>query len=229
MPSDAAYLTKMSPIARLLVESSKGDFSAIPEWYADFLYHEYDDGDVSMMGTLPKFESENGLESWELDEIFDLLSKVDPEKWPFPQDVTSVDADSILAYQFDESVGIPESTDFVEDNLGASEKVQKVIKVVIESVFGSPVNSIRDHKGKFPSVKNNFLQGSDGSFEGTFLHGDLQFAFEVTPTESGWICAYRLNEKSLDKLDGNTSVKDVQSPEMQNKSKVKKAFRRRGW
>lgn len=221
MPSDVSYLTKISPIARLLVESSKGDFSTIPEWYSNFLYHEYDDGDVSMMGTLPKFESEYGLESWELDEIFEVLSKVDPEKWPLPQDVTAVDADNILAYHFSED---SETLNYIEDNLGASDKVQKVLKAVIESVLGDSVSSIRDFRGKYPSTKNNFLQNSDGTFEGTFNHGDLQFIFEVTPTESGWICSYRLDEKSLDQLD---------SPASSNKQvkvhKVKKSLRHRGW
>lgn len=218
MLSDAAYFSKISPIARLLIESSKGDFAAIPENYADFLYHEFDDGDISLMGTLPKFQSEGGLESWELDEIFDLLSKVDPEKWPFPEDIHSIDADGLLRYQFEECNELNE-WDFIEDNLGASEKVQKVLKAVIQSVFGAPVSSIRDYKDKFPSPKNNFLQSKDGTFEGTFKYEDLKFLFEVTPTESGWICSYRLTEKSLDELGGSGGAG----------TKTKKSFRQRGW
>lgn len=226
MLSDTAYLTKMTPVARLLVESSKGDFSAIPEWYSDFLYHEYDDGDVSMMGTLSRFESADGLESWELDEIFDLLGKVDPEKWPYPEDVAAVNADGILAYCFDEKDGVSESLEFIEDNLGASEKVQRVLKAVIESVFGDSVDSIRDLKDKFPSPKNLFLQNSDGTFEGSFKHGDLRFLFEVTPTESGWICSYRLDEKSLDRLGESESP----APKRKEKTaKKQKPYRARGW
>lgn len=216
MPQDAAYLAKLTPIARLLVESSGGDFSAIPSWYSDFLYHEYDDGDVSLMGTLPKFESEFGLESWELDDIFDLISKVDPERWPNPMSIESVDIDRLVEYHFSE-----ENLEFVEDNLGTSDKVQRVLKAVIESVFGDSVSAIRDKKGKFPSPGNNFLQSKDGSFEGTFKHGELKFLFEITPTESGWICAYRLEEKSLDGLE-------APSPKTEKKMKTK-SFRARGW
>lgn len=216
MPQDAAYLAKINPIARLLVESSCGDFNAIPSWYSDFLYHEYDDGDVSLMGTLSKFRSESGLESWELDDIFDLISKVDPDRWPDPDDIESVDTDRLVSYHFSE-----ECPEFVEDNLGASEKVQRVLKAVIESVFEDSVGTIRDKKGKFPSPSNNFLQSKDGTFEGTFKHGDFEFLFEVTPTESGWICSYRLSEKSLDKLEFPEPKKEV--------SVRRKSFRARGW
>jgi hypothetical protein len=198
MSSDSAYFAKAVPIARLLIETSRGDFASIPENYSEHLFHEYEDGCISLLPSLPKFEVSDDMENWEIDEAIELISKVEPEFWPDLKDIECVDVYGLLN---EGCLQNPHQIDYVEDNLGTSEKVQRVVKAVIESVFGGEVNSIRDRNNNFPSAKNNFLQDSEGTFVGTFKHKDYTFLFEIAPTEKGWLCTYRLNEKSLDKID----------------------------
>lgn len=222
MSSDSAYFTKALPIARLLIEVSKGNFDNVPEEYYDYLYHEYRDGCISLAPGISKFDYHEDLENWELDEAIELISKVKPSFWPDLEDIESIDVPSLLDYHSD-NIG-SNSEDFVEDNLGTSDKVQKVLSAVIESVFGDRVDSLRDRSGNYPSPKNNFLQDNDGTFSGTFKHNDLVFLFEVAPTELGWICTYRLSEKSLDSIKRPESTEKESAPK-----KSRKHIRRRGW
>ena len=220
MPSDSAYFAKVVPIARLLIEASKGDFCSIPSEYSDHLYHEYDDGCVSLAPSLSKFEPYEEMENWELDEAIELLSKVEPYFWPDVEDIASVDVRALLNCK---TGHVGDMLDYVEDNLGTSEKVQKVLKVVIEDVFGDKVSSIRDRNNNYPSPSNNFLQDKDGTFVGTFKFNTLRFLFEVLPTERGWVCTYRLDEPSLDSLE-----KPENMPEG-IKQRARKTVRVRRW
>jgi hypothetical protein len=200
MTLDSAYFAKAVPIARLLIEASRGDFSCIPDSYSEHLYHEYEDGTISLLPSLSKFEVDDFLENWEIDEAIELISQVEPEFWPDVEDIEKVNVGGLLKLD-EEGASDSDHLNYIEDNLGASEKTQKVLKGVIESVFGTGIESIRDRANNYPSPRNNFLQDKDGTFVGTFKFGGLRFLFEVAPTEKGWVCTYRLDEKSLDSLE----------------------------
>jgi len=217
MNPDSAYLAKALPMARLLYEASRGDFECVPETYSEHFSHCFQDGDVSLLSAFSKFSIDGELENWELDEAIELLSKVEPDFWPDPESIEHLDLGGIFSNEQEESL------DFVEDNLSSSERAQKVLSVVIYSVFGEKVDTIRDRSGNFPSPKNSFLQDEDGTFSGTFKYGDYKFLFEVIPTEQGWVCTYRMDEKSLDSLEKNTDIKN------KKKAPQHRKVRNRGW
>lgn len=196
MQSDSAYLAQYPPMLRLLQEASGGDLASVPQSYLDNFYHEYANGEISLIPAAGKLESTDEMEPWEVDEVLEVLSRVNPLEWPDPVDIVGIDADAVI--QADE----PEKfCNFVEDNLGTSGKVEEVLRIVLEEVFGKGVSSIRDNSGNYPSQKNNFLQEQDGTFAGTFKFENHSFKFEIAPTEVGWLCTYRMTEKCLDKLE----------------------------
>ena len=202
----------------MLWEASEGNPSAIPADYCEHLKHEYIDGDVSMVSLLSKFDYTEGLEDFEIEEAIEVLGKVNPEDWPAVEDIQGVSVEELLkVYDEDSS-----SFDYVEDNLSTAEKVEKVLIEVISSVFGDKVSTIRSEKGYFANPKNNFLQEEDGTFAGTFEYDGNKFMFEVAPSESGWLCTYRLHWDSLDKLPPKT---DAPEEEKDYTRKV----RNRGW
>jgi hypothetical protein len=172
---------------------------------------------VSLLSAFSKFSVSSELENWELDEAIEMLSKVEPEFWPDPESIERLDLGAIFLDNQDETF------EFVEDNLGSSEKAQKVILAVIHSVFGETVNTIRDKSGNYPSPRNNFLQDKDGTFSGTFGFEGFKFLFEILPTEQGWVCTYRMSEKSLDSLEKLTDTKGTK------KSQQHRKVRHRGW
>ena len=221
MSSDSAYFAKVLPIARLLIEASRGDFERIPDDYSDHLYHEYEDGCVSLVPAISRFTLTDDIENWELDEAIELISKVEPYFWPDLADIESVDVVSLIR-----GPEFSESEDFVEDNLGTSEKVQRVLASVIQSVFKEKVDAIRDKSGNFPSLKNNFLQDKDGTFSGTFKFDSYKFLFEILPTEVGWVCTYRLDENSLDGLKHSGNIAKAEG---KRQRRLKKNFRYKGW
>lgn len=205
-------------MARLLWDCSQGIPQDIPEDYCEHLKHEYLDGDVSMVSLLSKFDYTEGLEDFEIDEAIEVLGKVNPEDWPAVEDIQGVSVEELLkVYDEDSS-----SFDYVEDNLSTAEKTEKVLIEVISSVFGDKVSTIRSEKGYFANPKNNFLQEDDGTFAGTFEYDGNKFMFEVAPSESGWLCTYRLHWNSLDKLPPKT---DKSEEEKDHTRKV----RHRGW
>jgi predicted Zn-dependent protease with MMP-like domain len=180
----------------MLWAASEGDPSKIPQHYVDHLSHTWSDGDISMVSLLPKFESFSELEDFELEEAIDLLGKVNPNDWPNLEDIDKVSVDNLLKIYDEDTL----SFDYVEDNLGLGEKVTNVLKHTIESVFGEPISTVRSKSGEFPGSNNNFLQETDGTFSGIFRFEEKEFNFEITPTESGWVCTYRMSAKSLDSL-----------------------------
>jgi hypothetical protein len=215
---DSAYTAKFLGIARMLWEASEGNPSDIPEDYCEHLKHEYIDGDISLVSLLNKFDYTEGLEDFEIEEAIEALGKVSPEDWPAVEDVQGVSVEELLKV-YDEDAS---SVDYVEDNLSTAEKVEKVLIEVISSVFGDKVSTIRSEKGYFANPKNNFLQEDDGTFAGTFEYDGNKFMFEVAPSESGWLCTYRLHWDSLDKLPPKTD-----DPEKE-KDYTRKV-RNRGW
>jgi hypothetical protein len=217
---DSAYSAKYLSVARMLWNASEGNPQDIPEHYAAHLNHEYSDGSVSMVSLLPKFEYTEGLEPEEIEEAIEILGKVNPQDWPFTEDIVGIDVEELLKI-YDKDAW-EEGFDFVEDNLSTADKVVKVLREVISSVFGERVNNIRNSRGQLPSVSNNFLLQEDGTYAGTFQYDRKTFDFEVAPTESGWICTYRLDADSFDKLPPIPEKEEV------NNNKRRK-IRARGW
>lgn len=219
MQSDSAYLTQYPPMLRLLQQASGGNLAAIPQHYLDNFVHEYATGEISLLSAVGKLENVEMLESWELDEVFESLSKVCPDEWPSPEDIASINAEAILSCGEEEKF-----CDYVEDNLGTSGKVEEVLRIVLEEAFGKGISNIRDGSGNYPSPKNNFLQEDDGTFAGTFKFENHVFRFEIAPTEVGWICTYRLTEKSLDKLE-----KPLSTAQKKEKASDYRSVRTRAW
>jgi hypothetical protein len=217
---DGAYTAKYLSVARMLWNASEGNPSDIPEHYAAHLEHEYADGDVSMVSLLPKFEYTEGLEQEEIEEAIEILGKVDPQDWPFTDDIVSIDIEQLLKI-YDEAASNDEF-DYVEDNLGTAEKVEKVLREVISSVFGDKVNTIRNSYGNYPNFDNKFLQLEDGTFEGTFKYDGKTFQFEIAPAEDGWLCTYRLSEEDLEKLP-------AKPPMEKEEGYSRRAIRARSW
>ena len=208
-------------MARLLWDASLGVPEDIPDNYTECLSHEYVDGDISMGSLLSKVEDYSELEPEEIEEAIELLGKVNPSDWPYLEDIESVSVEELLRV-YDKDATDPQGFNFVEDNLGTAEKVEKVLIEVISSVFGAKVSTIRSEKGYFANPKNNFLQEDDGTFAGTFEYDGKRFIFEIAPSENGWICTYRLHWDSLKDLPPKTSEKE------ENKDQTRRV-RHRSW
>ena len=206
-------------MARLLWQASEGDPSRIPASYAEHLSHEYYDGDISLVGLLPKVENYSELEDHEIEEAIEMLGKVTPSDWPEVDDIEGVSLEELLRV-YDEDAS---EFDFVEDNLSTAEKVEKGLIEVISSVFGDKVSTIRSEKGYFANPKNNFLQEDDGTFAGTFMYDGNKFMFEIAPAEDGWICTYRMHWDSVDKLP------PIPQQDDQNDNDYTRRVRNRGW
>jgi hypothetical protein len=219
MMSDSAYYAQCVPAALLLLEASGGNPSVIPPAYLDFFEHTFTDGDVSLVSKISTFSDFELLEHEQFIEILEDIAKVNPEEIPYPDSIQRIDC----SIYFDESPS--DCFDFAEDNLGLSEKVEKCVESCIGSVFGGQVQNIRDRKGRYAGIENNFLREEDGTFSGTFSHEGLTFLFELAPTESGWLCTYRLREKTLDKYPSAPKI------EKDREKKVEEARRIRslGW
>lgn len=216
---DAAYQAKYLGIARLLWQASEGDPSRIPSDYAEHLNHVYYDGDISLVGLLPKVEDYSELEPEEIEEAIEMLGKVNPGDWPNIEDVTGISLEELLRV-YDEDAS---EFDFVEDNLSTGERVEKVLIEVISSVFGDRVSTIRSEKNYYASPKNNFLQEDDGTFAGTFMYDGKRFIFEVYPDEQGWGVTYRLHWKDVENLP------PVPDEDDGSKNDYTRRVRHRGW
>ena len=224
MSSDAAYQTRYLAVARMLWSASEGNPERIPDSYSEHLEHRYSDGSVSLVPALSKFEFADTLEPEEWDEAVELLSKVSEDDWPFLDDITSINAEELLRI-YDEDAS--DFEDFVEDNLGTAEKIEKGLAAVIKSVLGEPVDNIRGTSGGYPNSANNFLQQPDGTFAGSFTHGDHKFVFEIFPDEGGWTVTYRLDAATL---DGLPPLHNEDRPEDdEKKTKVFRSPRNKGW
>jgi hypothetical protein len=217
--ADAAYQAKYLGMARLLWQASKGDPSRIPQNYAEHLNHTYVDGDVSLVGLLPLVEEYSELEETEIEEAIEMLGKVSPGDWPDIEDIEGISAEELLRVYDEDATEF----EFVEDNLGTSEKVEKVLIEVISSVFGDKVSTIRSEKGYYGNPKNKFLQEDDGTFAGTFMYDSNKFIFEIAPAEDGWICTYRMHWDSADKLP------PVSQSDDQSETDYTRRVRHRGW
>ena len=192
---DSAYSAKYLAIARMLWDASEGNPSGIPSHYSEHLSHTYADGDISLVSLLNRFEHYEFVEDYEFDEAVELLGRVRPQDWPDIEDIESVSLKDLLNIEDED-----EDFNFAEDNFGTAQTVENGLAKVIESVLGEKVDHIRGKGGDYPSADNNFLQEDDGTFSGTFNHGDHKFNFEIFPDESGWTVTYRLSAETLDNL-----------------------------
>lgn len=218
MFTDRQYLSSCGKSFALVFEGAKGDWDNVAEPYLEYFHHSFDNGDISLLPLFPLVENTEDLAQDELQSVIGVLSRVNPGEWPDAESIESIDALMLLEEQQREPL------DFVEDNLGTSEKVHKVLKTVIEDTFGAPVSTIRSKSGSFPDPGNHFLMEKDGTFSGTFKYEKHTFQFEIAPTESGWLCTYRLSEKSLDRVDRVDNFRKKRGNPFQ-----KKRIRRRGW
>jgi hypothetical protein len=209
-------------MARLLWDASQGNPEGIPPEYAENFNYTYSDGDISLVGLLPKFESYSEMGDFEIYEAIEMLGKVRPEDWPAAEDIEGVSLEEVLRI-YDEDATDPEGYNFVEDNLSTADRVEKVLIEVISSVFGDKITKIRSEKGYYANPKNNFLQNEDGTFAGTFMYDDHKFIFEVFPDESGWSVTYRLHWDSLEKIP---NIPDADNPK---KTDYTRRVRNRGW
>jgi hypothetical protein len=220
---DKAFQAKYLPVARLLWEASEGCFENIPSNYAQHLSHTYVDGDVSLGVLLPKVENYTELEGLELEETIEMLGKVDPNDWPFVDDITSIDAMALLGI-YDEDA--TQDFDFVEDNLGTSVTVEKALKAILKSVLGEEVERVRAKGGGYFHADNQFGQTEDGTWEGKFTADGKDFDYEVFPSESGWTVTYRLTAEALDNLP---PMPPEHLPEEERKQNYNRPRRTRGW
>jgi hypothetical protein len=216
---DAAYQARYLETARLLWEASQGDPGSIPQDYCEHLAHSYADGDVSLVPLLNRVEDYSELDDFEIEEAIEILGKVNPSDWPDAEDVKGVSMKGLLELNEEND----DSLNFVEDNLGTAEKVEQVLTEVISSVFGDRVSNIRSEKNFYANPKNKFLQQEDGTFGGTFMYDGKRFIFEVAPSESGWLCTYRLHHKDLDKLP------PVQDEDTTDVNDYTRRLRHRSW
>ena len=204
---DKAFQVKYLSAARLLWEAAEGCPEDIPSDYSQHLSHTYINGDVSLGCLLPKVEDYSEMEPEEIEEAIELLGRVNPSDWPYIGEISGISLEELLRV-YDSDATDPEGFNFVEDNLGTAEKVEKVLIEVISSVFGAKVSTIRSEKGYFANPKNNFLQEDDGTFAGTFEYDGKKFMFEVAPSEDGWLATYRMHWDDIGKLPPRTDKKE---------------------
>ena len=212
---DGAYTQKYVAVAKMLLDASGGDPARIPRHYAEHLRHEYNDGDISLAYLLPKFEHVDALEDYELEEAIEMLGKVSPNDWPYPEDVDTINTEELLRV-YDEDAS---TSDFAETPGTTSEKAELVLRHAIESVFGDTVDKVRSTSGKYPDEDNQYLQEPDGSYKGSFEYDGKKFDFRLEPDEMGWTLQYRMTASAFDNLPPITDMA----------GQVEESARNRGW
>lgn len=217
---DAAYTAKYLGVARMLWNASEGDPSRIPSSYLRHLDHTWSDGDISLVGCLDRFDCSENIEDFELEEAIELLGKVNPDDWPDPESIESVDPAALLRDNDDNHDDDDESFDFAEITL--EEKVEQVLTHIIESVFGQKVDKVRSMTGKFFGKDNNYGKSEDGSFTGRFEFDGKKFNFQIHPDPEGWSIQYRMMAESYDSLPPVPH-------EMGKKKEEEQHTRGRGW
>ena len=210
---DAAYQARYLGVAQTLIQASGGIPSGVPPAYAAHLNYTYSDGDISLAGLLPKLENFGGLEDYEIEEAIEILGKVNPEDWPYPDEIESVDVEELLrVYDEDSS-----SLDYMETPGTTSEKAELVLRHAIESVFGDVVSKVRSESGQYPDADNQYLQQPDGSYKGSFEYDGKKFDFQLEPDEMGWSLEYRMTAKTFDSLPPITDMESQEDESSRNK------------
>jgi hypothetical protein len=183
-----------------LLQGSGGSFSRIPESYAQHLFHEYSDGSVSLLSKINTFEFSPELEDWQISESLEDLMKVSPNDWPPLEDIAAISLDAVYNGDYEPSLNYSE-LDFSEvSDMEYGNKVARMFKSAIESVFGQEVDSVGDKSGQTPHKGNKYCRDEEG-FKGTFEHDNKKFEFELCKDDAGdWNLAYKLSKASRDKL-----------------------------
>ena len=212
---DSAFQAKYLAVAKMLFDAAEGVPSRIPQHYAEHLRHEYADGSTSLVHLLPKLDHVEALEDFELEEAIEMLGKVSPNDWPYPEDIETINTEELL-HIYDEDASF---SDFAETPGTTSEKAELVLRHAIESVFGDIVQKVRSESGDYPDAENLYLQQPDGSYKGSFEYDGNKFDFQLEPDELGWTLQYRMTASSLDKLP---PISDMGG-------EVDESSRNRGW
>jgi hypothetical protein len=197
---DSQYQVQALRAVQTLLQGSGGVFARIPPSYANHLAHDYSDGSVSLLSKINTFTFSPELEDWQIGEAIETLSKADPADWPSLDDIESISLDHV--YHGDRT--IPRFEDFSDyaevSDIEYGNRVAKMFKAAIESVFGQEVDSVGNSKGEMPNKNNQYCKDGD-SFRGTFTHDEKKFVFELCKDENDeWHLAYHLEKTSRDKL-----------------------------
>lgn len=197
---DSQYQVQALRAVNTLLQGSGGVFSRIPEAYTQHLAHDYSDGDISLLSKIDSFVFSPDLEDWQIGEAIESLTKVNPNDWPLLDDIGTVDLDAVYFGEPEPALDYSEY-DFGEvSDMEYGNKVARMFKNAIESVFGHEVDSVSGPGGKAPSKNNGYCKEKDG-FKGMFEHGGKKFEFELCKDEEGdWNLAYKLEKSSRDKL-----------------------------
>ena len=181
-----------------LWENTQGDVTAFPKSYLENLRYEFSDGDVSMLELIDRVDLGPNASYEDYSQIRDLLTKVDPARFPDPEAVVEVFPENLL-YEIDEpDVDFSEFEDFAEGDVdNMSDKMETFFKKVIASVYLDGVTNVTDKDGNPPNDANNFLLATDGkSFSGVFYDEAPNqpvktFPFTITEGKSGkWSIKY---------------------------------------
>ena len=197
---DNQYQIQALRAVQTLLQGSGGIFSRIPESYARHLAHDYSDGSVSLLSKIDTFTFSPELEDWQIGEAIESLSKVDPADWPSLDDIESISLDSV--YHGDKSTPrFDDFNDYAEvSDMEYGNKVARMFKSAIESVFGQEVDHVGTSKGEAPGKNNQYCKDGD-CFKGTFEHDGKVFDFEMVRDENDeWHLAYKLTKAARDKL-----------------------------
>ena len=181
-----------------LWENTQGDVTAFPKSYLENLRYEFSDGDVSMLELIDRVDLGPNASYEDYSQIRDLLTKVDPARFPNPEAVVEVFSENLL-YEIDEpDMDFSEFEDFAEGDVdNMSDKMETFFKKVIASVYLDGVTNVTDKDGNPPNDANNFLLAPDGkSFSGVFYDEAPNqpvktFPFTITEGKSGkWSIKY---------------------------------------
>ena len=208
---DAAFTAGARRVADFLWEMTEGDVAAFPPSYLETLRHQFEDGRVSMMEIIDRVDLGESATYEDYCELVDRLISVDPEEWPFPEDVVEIQSSRLLhCIEPDLDFSEFENWDFAEEEIVEeaavveeevadpfSAKMEKFFKKVIASVYLDGVSDVTDPEGNPPNEANNYLMAPDGkSFSGIFYDelptGKMKkFPFTISEGEGGkWSIKY---------------------------------------
>jgi hypothetical protein len=193
--SDQSFAEGARRVGDLLWENTGGDVAQFPKSYLETLRHDYADGRVSMLELMDRVDLGEGATYEEYCEVFDSLLDVNPNNWPEPDSVLSVNKD-VLLYgieqdfsEFDDF----EEFDFAEGDM--SSKMETFLKKVIASVYLDGVTDVTDEDGNPPNEENNYLLSDDGKefsgvFYGSSKEGTKTYPFAITDHNGKWKIEY---------------------------------------
>jgi hypothetical protein len=148
-----------------------------------------------MLELMDRVDLGEGATYEEYCEVFDSLLDVNPNNWPEPDSVLSVNKDALL-YEIDPDFSEFddfEEFDFEEGDM--SSKMEIFLKKVISSVYLDGVVDVTDGDGNPPNEENNYLLSDDGKefsgiFHGSSKGGTEAFPFAITDHNGKWKIEY---------------------------------------